>query len=95
MANLRENVFDICFNDGLLFDRALASLKFFRNENLFDYLNDDPALVFEQEPLSALSRDGELGCFPHDGFWQPMDTYQEFMLLNRMWEENRAQWKNW
>lgn len=68
---------------------------FVANRRLFDYLNDDPGLVFEQGPLSALSRDGELGCYAHDGFWQPMDTYQEFVLLNRLWNEGRAEWKVW
>jgi len=68
---------------------------FVANRRLFDYLNDDPGLVFEQGPLSALSSDGQLGCYAHDGFWQPMDTYQEFMLLNRLWEEGRAEWKIW
>ena len=68
---------------------------FVANRGLFRYLDDSPDLVFEQEPLSALSRDGELSCFPHDGFWQPMDTYQEYLLLNRMWDERRAPWRVW
>lgn len=68
---------------------------FVANRRLFEYLNDDPDLVFEREPLNALSNDGQLGCYLHDGFWQPMDTYQEFMLLNRLWDENRAEWKVW
>jgi glucose-1-phosphate cytidylyltransferase len=68
---------------------------FVANRRLFDYLSDDPGLVFEQGPLAALSQDGQLGCYVHDGFWQPMDTYQEFMLLNRMWAEGRAEWKVW
>lgn len=68
---------------------------FVANRRLFDYLNDDPFLVFEQRPLTALSCDSQLGCYIHDGFWQPMDTYQEFMLLNRLWDEGRADWKIW
>ncbi|HEX2825369.1 MAG TPA: glucose-1-phosphate cytidylyltransferase [Burkholderiales bacterium] len=68
---------------------------FVADRRLFDYLDDDPALVFEQGPLTALSREGQLGCYAHDGFWQPMDTYQEFMLLNRLWDEGRAAWKIW
>lgn len=68
---------------------------FIANRSLFKYLNDDPMLVFERAPLNSLSADGELGCFPHDGFWQPMDTYQEFMLLNRLWNDGEAQWKVW
>jgi glucose-1-phosphate cytidylyltransferase len=68
---------------------------FVANRELFNYLSDEPDLVFEQQPLGALSRDGQLGCYEHDGFWQPMDTYQEFMLLNRLWDEGRAAWKVW
>ncbi len=68
---------------------------FVANRRVFDHLNDDPMLVFEQGPLNSLSEAGELGCFVHDGFWQPMDTYQEFLLLNRLWNDGRAAWKVW
>lgn len=68
---------------------------FVANRKLFDYLDDDPGLVFEQEPLSTLSEQGQLGCYIHDGFWQPMDTFQEYLLLNRLWDEGRAEWKIW
>src|SRR3712207_2259306 len=68
---------------------------FVANRSLFRYLDDDPGLIFEQGPLTALSRDGELACFTHDGFWQPMDTYQEYVLLNRLWADGHAEWKVW
>lgn len=68
---------------------------FVANRRLFEFLDDRPDLVFEREPLSALSAARELGCYLHDGFWQPMDTYQEYMLLNRLWNEGRAEWKVW
>jgi glucose-1-phosphate cytidylyltransferase len=68
---------------------------FVANRALFDYLNDDPMLVFEQQPLTTLSREEQLGCYMHEGFWQPMDTYQEYMILNRLWAEDRALWKVW
>jgi glucose-1-phosphate cytidylyltransferase len=68
---------------------------FVADRGMFRYLDDDPSLVFEQGPLSALSRDGELACFVHDGFWQPMDTYQEYLLLNRLWADGQAEWKVW
>jgi glucose-1-phosphate cytidylyltransferase len=68
---------------------------FVANRRVFEYLDDDPGLSFEQRPLAALARDRQLACHIHDGFWQPMDTYQEFMLLNRLWDEGRAAWKAW
>jgi glucose-1-phosphate cytidylyltransferase len=52
-------------------------------------------IYFEQEPIRKLAADGELKAFSHDGFWQPMDTFQEFTLLNKMWAEGKAPWKNW
>jgi glucose-1-phosphate cytidylyltransferase len=68
---------------------------FVANRGVFRYLDDDPELVFEQRPLSGLSHDGELACYLHDGFWQPMDTFQEYLLLNRLWADGQAAWKIW
>lgn len=41
---------------------------------------DDCAL--ELEPLAGLAADNELRAFRHEGFWQPMDTFREYELLN-------------
>jgi glucose-1-phosphate cytidylyltransferase len=60
---------------------------------VFDYLTDDTAL--EREPLEALARDRQLAAFSHDGFWQPMDTYREFTMLNELWSTGSAPWKVW
>ena len=65
------------------------------DSKLFDYLPDDPKVMFEREPMSKLVGDGQLHSFKHDGFWQPMDTYQEAQYLNRLWEEGQAPWKVW
>jgi len=56
---------------------------------------DADRVMFEHDPLRSMARDGELYAFRHDGFWQPMDTFQEFQLLNQLWAEGRAPWKVW
>jgi glucose-1-phosphate cytidylyltransferase len=66
----------------------------FRRDFL-DRLDDDPRLVLEQEPLIRLARDGELMAFPHDGFWQPMDTARDHQTLNDLWARDAAPWKTW
>ena len=60
---------------------------------VFDYLDNE--CVLEQAPLEALAKDGQLMAFRHEGFWQPMDTYSEFTMLNEMWNRNEAPWKVW
>lgn len=62
---------------------------------LFDYLPDDPDMMLERKPMDDLVRDGQLNAYKHEGFWQPMDTYQESQHLNRLWEQNQAPWKVW
>ena len=50
---------------------------------------------WELEPLTGLALDGELMAFKHDGFWQPMDTLREKILLEKLWLANKAPWKTW
>jgi glucose-1-phosphate cytidylyltransferase len=59
---------------------------------LFDYLPDDPSSMLEEGPLRRLASEVKLAAYRHDGFWQPMDTYQEFTLLNRLWDAGKAPW---
>ena len=59
------------------------------------YLSDDDQVVLEREPLQRLAADGQLMVWQHDGFWQPMDTYREWRLLEDLWNSGRAPWKVW
>jgi glucose-1-phosphate cytidylyltransferase len=59
------------------------------------YLSDDQDLVLERTPLQEAATDGQLMMFPHTGFWQPMDTYREWKMLEEMWENGTAEWKVW
>ena len=65
------------------------------NRRIFDYIPDDPGMMLEQEPMRRLTADGQLAAYRHEGFWQPMDTFQEFGLLNGLWEKGAAPWKVW
>ena len=60
---------------------------------IFEYLEKDS--ILEKEPLSKLASEGQLVAFKHDGFFQPMDTIREMILLNEMWDSNHAPWKVW
>jgi glucose-1-phosphate cytidylyltransferase len=65
------------------------------NYGLFDYLSNDPHLMLERQPMDDLVRDNQLHAYRHEGFWQPMDTYQESQYLNQLWSDGKAPWKVW
>jgi len=50
--------------------------------------------VWEQEPLENLAAAGQLAAFRHDGFWQPMDTMRDRLLLEELWAGSPP-WKVW
>ena len=51
--------------------------------------------VWEREPLQELARTGELGAYNHRGFWQPVDSLREKMLLQELWASGRPPWRIW
>ena len=65
---------------------------FVANPELFNYLSDDESLVFEQEPMNTLVSNHEMMMYPHNGFWQPMDSSREYQLLNKLYESGDALW---
>jgi glucose-1-phosphate cytidylyltransferase len=60
---------------------------------LFHYLSDDESLVFERQPMQTLVKERQLGVFQHDGFWQCMDTYRDWELLNELEQSGSAPWR--
>jgi glucose-1-phosphate cytidylyltransferase len=60
------------------------------NKEIFEFLEPNQSL--EGGALARLAQSGKLGVFQYEGFWQPMDTYREFRILNKLWEENQAPW---
>ena len=68
---------------------------FVATPKVFDYLNDDEGLVFEQQPMRNLVSERQMMVFEHNGFWQPMDTSREYQLLNSLYERGEAPWVRW
>lgn len=58
-------------------------------------LLEDDRTVWEREPLDTLAARGELMAFEHLGFWQPMDTLRDKLMLDDLWAGGRAPWKLW
>ena len=62
------------------------------NSQIFNYLTN-VSQSFEIEVLPLLAKDNKLGCYKHDGFWQPMDTLRDKKYLEKLWDEGNALWK--
>ncbi|MCM1538599.1 MAG: glucose-1-phosphate cytidylyltransferase [bacterium] len=61
---------------------------------IFHYLTDDTQQL-EKQPYEALTRDGQMSAYRHEGFWQPMDTMRDKKVLEELWESGNAPWKLW
>jgi glucose-1-phosphate cytidylyltransferase len=58
---------------------------------LFDYIKDDQSIL-EGSPLEAISKQGQLMAFRHNGFWQCMDTKRDKDYLEDLWQKKKAPW---
>jgi glucose-1-phosphate cytidylyltransferase len=76
-------------------DNGLINGGFFvLSKGVGPYIDGD-ASIWEREPMEHLAADGQLKAFRHHGFWQPMDTLRDKLLLERLWSEGQAPWKTW
>ena len=58
---------------------------------IFDYLKKDEEL--EEGPMEKLVAKGEVAMYRHEGFWQCMDTYRDWLFLDGLWKKGSAPWK--
>ena len=62
---------------------------------VLDYIDDGDDVVFEQEPLKSLAKNGQIFTYKHDGFWMPMDSLRDKIKLNEMCDNKAAPWMVW
>jgi glucose-1-phosphate cytidylyltransferase len=77
-------------------DDAWINAGYFVCESeVFDYIRNGDATIFERDPLESLAREGKMHSYKHRGFWKPMDTLRDCSELNEMWDSGKAPWKVW
>jgi len=62
---------------------------------VFDYIALGDEVIFEQEPLKKLAKDGEIYTYKHEGFWKPMDSLRDKIKLNELCDEENTPWMVW
>jgi glucose-1-phosphate cytidylyltransferase len=84
------------FNEKPQASAGMISGGFFVCEpTVFTHMNSREDLVFEQAPMQSLVGEKLLAVYQHDGFWQCMDTFRDWQLLNSMIDQEKAPWKVW
>lgn len=61
---------------------------------VFSLINND-STVWEKEPMKELVLKNQLSAFKHEKFYKSMDTISDKKYLEKLWNENNAEWKNW
>tara|TARA_B110000003_G_scaffold260564_1_gene281497 strand:+ start:475 stop:1170 length:696 start_codon:yes stop_codon:yes gene_type:complete len=60
------------------------------DKKIVDYLDEDCTL--ETTPLINLAKSSQLKAYVHNGYFEPMDTYREYLQLNKYWESGNPPW---
>lgn len=60
---------------------------------VFKYIKEGDATIWERQPLEQLARDQQLFSYKHDGFWKSMDTLRDKIELEQIWQSGKAPWK--
>ena len=60
--------------------------------DVIDRIEGDQS-IWEEEALKGLAENDQLNAFKHNGFWQPMDTLRDKIMLNKLWNNGNAPWK--
>ena len=61
---------------------------------IFDYIDGDSS-VWEIEPMKKLVKENQISAFKYNGEYYPMDTIQDKIKLQDIWESGNAYWKSW
>ncbi|MFC1551699.1 glucose-1-phosphate cytidylyltransferase [Candidatus Latescibacterota bacterium] len=62
-------------------------------KGMFGYLLEDNGCVLEREPLEKLSQKNNLMVYHHDDYWQCMDNYRDYLLLQEIWNSGNVPWQ--
>ncbi len=59
---------------------------------IFEHLNVFNECNLEQDTFSKLSACSKMGIYPHDGYWQAIDTERDIQLVTQLYLENKRPW---
>lgn len=90
----KDNLVETFVEKPVLYDYVNGGFYVFKKD-LFDHLSTDEKCVLETEPLANLAQKKQLAMFKHEKFWYAMDTYKDYLELNKMWDDGKRPWVCW
>jgi glucose-1-phosphate cytidylyltransferase len=64
------------------------------NRKIFSYLKSTKDR-FEVETINKITKDNQITTYKHYGFWSPVETMRDKIILENAWNEQKAPWKIW
>ena len=83
----------IQFKEKPRMDEMVSAGFFVFKKDIFDLIPDEDCML-EREPFEFLATERQMTLYHHEGYWQCMDTYRDFIQLNETWSR-AAPWKVW
>ncbi|MCX5694149.1 MAG: glucose-1-phosphate cytidylyltransferase [Candidatus Omnitrophica bacterium] len=62
---------------------------------VFSFIENYDSIIWENQPLENLAKQGKLSAYKHTGFWGCMDTLRDKNNFERIWQSGTASWKVW
>ena len=62
---------------------------------VMNYIKDGDKTIFEKSPLQNLTKENQVNCYKHSGFWKCMDNLADKKTLVGLWKSGEAKWKTW
>ena len=66
---------------------------FILDKKIFDIINLNKNVMWEQEPMKILTKKKQLSAYLHSDFWHPMDTERDQKYLNELYLKKKIPWK--
>ena len=61
---------------------------------IFNYISKDSD-IWENRPLNKLIEEKQVSAFKYTGIYQPLDTLNDKIDLEKMWDDGKPYWKVW
>lgn len=60
---------------------------------VLEYIKEETYDRFEVETVRKVAAQGKVGTYKHMGFWVPVETYRDRIMLEKKWDDREVPWR--